>query len=172
METSGRERRHRYFTFSSYKRLLAEEQLDNLPGPMESEDIDLDNVGGFFPIPEDQFFDTEKELAAYANGFKDGEAPHTSKAKKVPKNPILPDGKVKRGRPRKSEPKANEKDLNSITGLPQKGKRKRNDISEPPDPSTIPDGSNGERPSKRPRLSPKPVEDSIGKKQFLMWCSF
>ncbi|KAF8203137.1 hypothetical protein BJ912DRAFT_1018924 [Pholiota molesta] len=166
METSGRERRHRYFTFSSYKRLLAEEQLDNLPGPMESEDIDLDNVGGFFPIPEDQFFDTEKELAAYANGFKDGEAPHTSKAKKVPKNPILPDGKVKRGRPRKSEPKANEKDLNSITGLPQKGKRKRNDISEPPDPSTIPDGSNGERPSKRPRLSPKPVEDSIGKKQI------
>lgn len=167
METSGRERRHRYFTFSSYKRLLAEEQLDNSPGPMESEDIDLDNVGGFFPIPEDQFFDTEKELAAYANGFKDDEAPHTSKAKKVPKNPILPDGKVKRGRPRKSEPKANEKDLDSITGLLHKGKRKRKDMSEHPDLSTaVPDASSGERPSKRPRLSPKPVEESISKKQL------
>ncbi|KAF9478011.1 hypothetical protein BDN70DRAFT_809556 [Pholiota conissans] len=160
METSGRERRHRYFTVVSYQKLLVDEALDNSRATMEPNAIDLDNVGGFFPIPEDQFYETERQLAAYANSFKEGGTPRTTKPKKVPKNPILPNGTVKRGRPRKSEAKVGEVP-NSTTESQRKGKRKRSDISEVPESSsTALDEYHRENPSKRARLGGNYAEES------------
>ena len=52
-----------------------------------------------------QFYDDDTSLFTYIDGLRQGSAvktPGPAKAKKQYKNPILPDGTVKRGRPRKS----------------------------------------------------------------------
>lgn len=129
METSGRERRHRYFTVSNYRKLIAEEQLDNVPAT-GTESVDLENVGGFFHVSDEQFYDAERDLIAYGNTFKDtdGQVP---KGKKTVKNPILPDGTVKRGRPRKTEPKDVDDNLSSGIKRSQIGKRKKKELPSP-----------------------------------------
>ncbi|KAF8973687.1 hypothetical protein BDZ97DRAFT_1900484 [Flammula alnicola] len=141
METSGRERRHRYFTVASFRKLVALEQLDKVSTGYE--DVDLNNVGAFFPIAEDQFYDSEEDLIRYSDAFKDNDTTHLQKRKKrLPKNPILPGGKVKRGRPRKSDRKDDD------------GRRRRTTYEQIDEPAT-----------KRPRLAKESVEEPIAPKR-------
>jgi len=156
METHGRERRHRYFTVANYRELVAQEELDkNYAGYA---DIDLDDVGDFFPISTDLFYDTENSLEQYLNAFNDDDKTRGRKPKKPPKNPVLPDGKIKRGRPRKNP--AN--DGESLVGESiQKNKRKRGEVADASmhgSPTETPD----EPTKKRPRL-PSEVEEQSGK---------
>ncbi|KAG6885704.1 hypothetical protein C0993_010876 [Termitomyces sp. T159_Od127] len=97
METSGRERRHRYFTVASYRKLLAKEQLDNSSAGCS--EVDLFNVGKFLPVDSNLFYKDKDALYRYQDSFKGSEK--LSGKKHTPKNPILADGTVKQGRPRK-----------------------------------------------------------------------
>jgi hypothetical protein len=100
METSGRERRHRYYTIASYRKLVAKENLDN--STAVHAEVDLSNVGGFSSVDPTLFYDNKMTLFKYQDMFKDKEKAKTGKGRKHPlKNPILPDGSVKQGRPRK-----------------------------------------------------------------------
>jgi hypothetical protein len=156
METHGRERRHRYFTVSNYRKLVAQEELDkNCAGYA---DIDLDNVGGFLPISTDLFYDTENSLVQYLDAFNDNDRTRGKKPKKPTKNPILPDGKTKRGRPRKNP--ANDGETLCTESI-QNNKRKRGEVA---DTSThgFPTETPDEPTKKRPRLRSE-VEEQIGK---------
>lgn len=98
METSGRERRHRYFTVASYKSLVAKEQLDQSTAGYA--EVDLSNVGGFLPVDQNLLYADEAALFKYQDAFKDSETIKVGRKKSLT-NPILPDGSIKQGRPRK-----------------------------------------------------------------------
>jgi hypothetical protein len=118
-EFNGRERRHRYYTIQHYRQFVNEEALDNDAAGLS--DVDLSHAGGFASIDANAFYETEQDIARYADSFKAKYDVSETKTKKtrVYKNPILPDGNVKRGRPRKHA--AVEKDDKSTR---IKGKRK------------------------------------------------
>jgi hypothetical protein len=98
METSGRERRHRYYTVASYRKLVTKENLDNAGYA----DVDLTNVGGFLEVDPSLFYHDQNALYQYQDEFKDkAKAKNAKPRKHPPKNPVLPDGTVKQGRPRK-----------------------------------------------------------------------
>ena len=127
-ETYGRERRHRWFTFKGYKALLSQE---NIKEAEHEPPVDLTNTGGFTDISPDLFYDTLDQL--HQRQDTDSREEKTKKKRKPPKNPILPDGTVKRGRPRKNQPGAT--------------KRKQDDLAED-------DGMDSQaRPSKRVKTS-------------------
>jgi len=122
-ETYGRERRHRWFTFRGYKALLNQENINEADHGLS---VDLANIGGFTDMSPELFYDTQEQLQQHQDTDSQ-EA--TRKKRKPPKNPILPDGTVKRGRPRKNQPSTS--------------KRKREDLAED-------DGAGGQgRPSKK-----------------------
>ena len=60
METHGRERRWRYFTFASYREVVANEKLDDQDGPYSS--VDFSNVGNFAPFVAEDFYSDIVEL--------------------------------------------------------------------------------------------------------------
>jgi len=123
-ETYGRERRHRWFTSMGYKALLTQE---NINGAEHELPVDLANIGGFTDTSPELFYNTQEQL--YQHQDMDSREETTRKKRKPPKNPILPDGTVKRGRPRKNQPSTS--------------KRKREDLAED-------DGADGQgRPLKR-----------------------
>jgi len=127
-ETYGRERRHRWFTYRGYKALLSQENINEAE---YDPPVDLANTGGFTDISPELFYDTQDQLHRH----QDTEArEETTKKRKPPKNPILPDGTVKRGRPRKNQPGTS--------------KRKREDIAGDDG------GDNQARPSKRAKTVP------------------
>jgi len=127
-ETYGRERRHRWFTFRGYKALLSQEDINEAEHELPA---DLANTGGFTDMPPDLFYDTLEQL--HQRQDTDSREEKTKKKRKPPKNPILPDGTVKRGRPRKNQPSAM--------------KRKQDDLAEG-------DGVDGQaRPSKRAKTA-------------------
>jgi len=99
METSGRERRHRYYTVAFYRKLVSNEQLDKSSAGYG--DVDVRNVGGFHSFDTGIFYESESELFNYQDSFKDEKTRSGNPLKRQPKNPILPDGSVKQGRPRK-----------------------------------------------------------------------
>jgi oxalate---CoA ligase len=112
METSGRERRHRYYTVASYRRLVTKENLDN--STADHADVDFTNVGGFLEVDSGLFYSDQNAMYKYQDDFKDKAKVKTVKPRKHPlKNPILSDGTVKQGRPRKypvgEDPKARRK---------------------------------------------------------------
>ncbi|KAJ3764305.1 hypothetical protein EV360DRAFT_31693 [Lentinula raphanica] len=80
LETSGRERRHRYFTISAYRILVERENLDKSSAGYG--DVDLDNVGGFMHVDPGQFYQDDEELHRYQDEFKDDDL---VKAEKVGK---------------------------------------------------------------------------------------
>lgn len=98
-ETYGRERRHRWFTFAGYKALLNQENINEAEHELP---IDLANTGGFTDMLPELFYDTLDQLHQYQD--TDAREETTKKRRKPPKNPILPDGTVKRGRPKKNQP--------------------------------------------------------------------
>jgi len=127
-ETYGRERRHRWFTFKGYKVLLSQENINEAEHELP---VDLANTGGFTDVSSDLFYDTLDQL--HQRQDTDSREEKTKKKRKPPKNPILPDGTVKRGRPRKNQPSA--------------AKRKQDDLAED-------GGVDGEaRPSKRAKTA-------------------
>lgn len=99
METSGRERRHRYYTVACYRKLVSNEQLDKSSAGYG--DVDLRTVGGFYAFDTKIFYESESELFNYQDSFKDEKTRSRNPVRRPPKNPILPDGSVKQGRPRK-----------------------------------------------------------------------
>ncbi|KAF9458331.1 hypothetical protein BDZ94DRAFT_1270875 [Collybia nuda] len=123
METSGRERRHRYYTIASYRKLVEKENLDN--STVVHAEVDLSEVGGFASVDPTLFYDKQISLFEYQDIFKDKEREKTGKIRKHPlKNPILPDGSVKQGRPRKYPVGEDPKSLRKAN------KRKRDDTVE------------------------------------------
>lgn len=117
METSGRERRHRYFTVAAYQKLVAAEQLDKASAGFG--DIDISEAGGFYQLPDTMFFNETKDLQRFQDTFNRVSRP----SKRQFKNPILPDGTVKQGRPRKNVPKEGE-------GSKGKGERRKRDAND------------------------------------------
>ena len=127
-ETYGRERRHRWFTFRGYKALLSQENINEAEHGLPA---DLANTGGFTDISPELFYHTLDQL--HQRQDTDSREERTKKKRKPPKNPILPDGTVKKGRPRKNQPTAT--------------KRKQDDLAED-------DGADDQaRPSKRTKTA-------------------
>jgi hypothetical protein len=65
METHGRERRWRYFTFASYREIIANEKLDDQDGPYSS--VDFSNVGNFAPFVAEDFYNDAAELNRFTD---------------------------------------------------------------------------------------------------------
>ncbi|KAI0662526.1 hypothetical protein C8Q70DRAFT_908850 [Cubamyces menziesii] len=99
-ETHGRERRYKYYTVANYLEIANREGFED----KRYRDVDMSCVGGFLPVEDSAFFEAEEELTKHVNvlTLSKREAPSTAKSKKKRVNPILPDGTVKKGRPRKS----------------------------------------------------------------------
>ncbi|THU88448.1 hypothetical protein K435DRAFT_830546 [Dendrothele bispora CBS 962.96] len=69
METSGRERRHRYYTVSAYRTLVAHENLDQSTAGYS--DVDFGSSRSFMPVDADAFYDDESSLHVYQDSFKE-----------------------------------------------------------------------------------------------------
>ena len=98
METSGRERRHRYYTVANYLKLVSEEALDKSSACFT--DIDLVNIGRFYSIRSDSFYENDKELVHRQDAAKDVELVRGSEPK-LGKFSSVSNSQPKRGRPRK-----------------------------------------------------------------------
>lgn len=99
METSGRERRHRYYSTGAYRELLSKENFE-APDVLSSDDVAL--TGDFAQQEENAFYGEKGTLRVYQDSYTD--KINNEKPRKRPlKNPILPDGRVKLGRPRKNQ---------------------------------------------------------------------
>ncbi|KAF7340022.1 B-block-TFIIIC domain-containing protein [Mycena venus] len=146
METSGRERRNRYFTIASYQTLVAREKLDKDSAGYA--DVDLSDVGGFYPFAPETFYTDHAALIKHQDRdarLVRNPSNKPSKKKSAYKNPLLPDGTVKKGRPRKERPEGEE-------FKPRKRKRK------------VEDGEAGpSEPKKKRRLNGKqaPADDAV-----------
>lgn len=97
METSGRERRHRYYTVANYYKLVSEEALDKSSACFT--DIDLVNIGGFYAIRSDSFYENDKELVHRQDAAKDAEPARGSELQAG--KPSVSNLQPKRGRSRK-----------------------------------------------------------------------
>ncbi len=97
MESSGRERRHRYYTFSAYRALVDDEKLDKKSAGLA--DFDQSQTGGFLPMNPNQFYDTSQALKRYHDIFE-------AETKSGRPRKLNPDGTPKRGRPRKDDSEA------------------------------------------------------------------
>ncbi|KAJ7124740.1 hypothetical protein C8R43DRAFT_31912 [Mycena crocata] len=145
METAGRERRHRYYTIASYHALVAQENLDKSSAGYN--DVHLNQVGGFFPFTPEAFYNDPKALFQHQD--RDARVVKNP-GKKIRKNPILPDGSVKKGRPRKERPKD---EYGEEIEPRKKRKRKVDD-----DGAAGPEPKKG-RPSKKQRLDVQETAD-------------
>jgi hypothetical protein len=103
METHGRERRWRYFTFASYREIIANEKLDDQDGPYSS--VDFSNVGNFAPFVAEDFYSDVAEFNRFADyAFsKTGKEEGTGKeaARKRAKTSTPATGPTVRGKKRK-----------------------------------------------------------------------
>lgn len=154
METSGRERRHRYYTVAFYRKLVSNEQLDKSSAGYG--DVDLRNVGGFHSFDTGVFYEKESELFNYQDSFKDEKTRGGKPVKRQPKNPILPDGCVKQGRPRKHP--IEDESGSAVGGQQASKKRKATQLSHP-DPLEKDDVIQ-ETPNKRRRLISNQADNS------------
>ncbi|KAF9455017.1 hypothetical protein P691DRAFT_691292 [Macrolepiota fuliginosa MF-IS2] len=128
METSGRERRHRYYTVAAYCKLIAEEKLD--PSSTGYGAVDFTNVGEFATIDSGIFYKDGAALIEYQDAYKADVVVATAKTKKKrppPKNPVLPDGSIKLGRPRKQP----QKDIEGDDQQPKSGRKRKANSSIP-----------------------------------------
>ncbi|KAJ7042665.1 hypothetical protein C8F04DRAFT_1390618 [Mycena alexandri] len=168
METSGRERRNRYFTIASYKALVAQENLDKTSAGYT--DVDLSDVGGFFPFPPEAFYKDLKALVSHQDrDARLTRAPQKSKPKPR-KNPLLADGTVKKGRPRKiradgtefkpRKPRKPKVESEAGPSEPKKAPRKRKAED---DATAGPSEAKKAPPAKKRRLNAKqdPADDAI-----------
>ncbi|KAF8634442.1 hypothetical protein AX15_000891 [Amanita polypyramis BW_CC] len=113
METSGRERRHRYFTTRAYRELLSKENFET-PDVLSNDDFTF--AGWFSQLEEVSFYVEKRNLQSYQDDYKD--KVNVQRPRKRPlKNPILPDGRVKLGRPRKQPVKQSESEKGDAIGV-------------------------------------------------------
>jgi len=119
-ETYGRERRHRWFSFRGYKALLNQENINEAEHRLP---VDLANTGGFTDIPSELFYGTLDQLHRHQD--TDDREETTMKRRKPLKNPILPDGTVKRGRPRKNQPGTRKRKREDLAGDDREDSRAR-----------------------------------------------
>lgn len=147
METSGRERRIRYYTLAAYRELMAKENLHDVTSALSS--VDLSTAGEFCPMESSLFYDDLKVLKSHQDRFRaaypgGGQTAKARKPKVNLKNPIMPDGTVKKGRPRKQ---THDADGNVIVGPLPKTPRTKRKREEADDGNTDADA----RPKKRGR---------------------
>jgi hypothetical protein len=89
METSGRERRHRYYTVANYYKLISEEALDKSSACFT--DIDLVDIGKFYAIRSDSFYQNDEELVHHQDAAKDSEPVRGLEPKKSSEGrPLVP----------------------------------------------------------------------------------
>jgi len=161
METMGRERRHRYFTIKHYRKLVMDEALDKAASSCN--DMDLQHVGGFYERGVDAFYKTEKELSQFVAAYH-CEVPVPSRRGrgrgkgKVYKNPILANGKVKRGRPLRVRPEDVDADG---TIDPALKKRKREESGGEDNEQTSNTRENAGAPVKNKRQKVEPTRKCI-----------
>ncbi|KAI0935940.1 hypothetical protein AcV5_004217 [Taiwanofungus camphoratus] len=118
-ETHGRERRYKYYTIAHYQTVAANEKFED----SRYLDIDLDKTGGFLSIDKSQFYEDDATLVKYVDELKVGQ--DKGKKKRPVKNPTLPDGSIKKGRPRKPSTAAREVDGESGTVKAKQGKKRK-----------------------------------------------
>ncbi|KAI0374486.1 hypothetical protein BV20DRAFT_961659 [Pilatotrama ljubarskyi] len=157
-ESHGRERRYKYHTVAHYLALADKEGFED----RRYRDVDMSSVGGFLPVEAGAFYEDEEQLTRHVNSLTltKREGPAKGKGKKRV-NPILPDGSVKKGRPRKSV---------AADGTPAstaKGKkRKREDATEGDEAGTAAaaagDGAEEPPPKKRRGRPPKQAQPATG----------
>ncbi|KAI0359061.1 hypothetical protein OH77DRAFT_1396288 [Trametes cingulata] len=157
-ESHGRERRYKYYTVAHYLALAEKEGFED----RRYRDVDMSSVGGFLPVDPSAFYEDEEQLTRHVNALTvtKREGPSKAKAKKRV-NPILPDGSVKKGRPRKSV---------AADGTPAstaKGKkRKREDPAEGDQAGTqtavASEGAEEPPPKKRRGRPPKQAQPPTG----------
>jgi hypothetical protein len=129
METHGRERRWRYFTFASYREIIANEKLDDQDGPYSL--VDFSNVGNFAPYVAEDFYSDVAEF----NRFTDYAFSKTGKEEGIGKE-------AARKRAKRATPRTGISDP-TVSGK----KRKRGEAGL----DTLADGDNGHTPRKRGR---------------------
>ncbi|PIL30968.1 transcription factor [Ganoderma sinense ZZ0214-1] len=101
-ETHGRERRYKYYTVAHYLALAEREKFED----QRYRDADMSAVGAFLHVDADVFYEDDDELDRHVREMSTskGSGPTAkAKGKKKYTNPTLPDGSIKRGRPRKSQ---------------------------------------------------------------------
>ncbi|KAG7450158.1 uncharacterized protein BT62DRAFT_884415 [Guyanagaster necrorhizus] len=124
METFGRERRHRYYTVSAYHSLVSQENLDTSSARLA--EVDFGESGGFMPVDPKSFYDDTKSLIKHQDAGREEPTKKSKSKKKASKDPILPDGSVKLGRPKKSQDGEDGTPINAETSRRQTRKRKHN----------------------------------------------
>ena len=157
-ETHGRERRYKYYTAAHYHALADKEGLDI---PDAAGRFDAGAVGGFMTVGAEAFYEDEAALEEHlqvvtvARSKGKGKGKETGRGKKGKKrvNPILPDGSVKRGRPRKSVAPADEDGDFGTT--PSKKGRKRKREAEGDEGAADAEGAEEPPPKKRRGRPPK-----------------
>lgn len=145
METSGRERRHRYYTVANYYKLVSEEALDKSSACFT--DIDLVNAGRFYAIRSNLFYENDEELVHRQDDAKDSEPIQGSELKKSSEG--KPPVRSKRGQLRNSTSIQGE-ELDGKQGR-SSAKRKRKDSSLSGDKLEVPGLE--EPAAKKPRLN-------------------
>ena len=119
LETHGRERRYRYFTLSGYVELITREGFEEPTGCYTSKD--LAHTGGFLDVHKADFYETRNELLEFLKSYKtpggtNNAAKKKTKKEKEWKNPVLPDGTRKRGRPAKDSETAEARKQKRLKG--------------------------------------------------------
>ncbi|KAI9511763.1 hypothetical protein F5148DRAFT_229446 [Russula earlei] len=123
METHGRERRWRYFTFAAYREIVANEKLDDRDGPYPS--ADLSNVGNFAPFVVEDFYSDITELAR----FVDCAFGKSGNARKVATHAAETSGLKGRGKKRKRGEAGLDAD-EEVNHVPRKRGRPRKILAE------------------------------------------
>ena len=122
-ESHGRERRYKYYTVAHYRDLVDKEQLDD----ERFRDTDQSAVGGFLLVEADAFYEDTAALERHLDGVATGKGRAAGKKKRV--NPILPDGTVKKGRPRKSALPAGGDGAPALAPS-KRGRKRKRDVEE------------------------------------------
>ncbi|KAI0768599.1 hypothetical protein BD413DRAFT_563329 [Trametes elegans] len=123
-ETHGRERRYKYYTVAHYLALADRERFED----RRYRDTDMSAVGGFRVVCADAFYALGEELAQHVNTLvlskRDGVSTTAKGKKRV--NPILPDGSIKKGRPRKNPEPVD----GSASAAPKQSKKRKRESAE------------------------------------------
>ncbi|KAI0823034.1 hypothetical protein BC628DRAFT_1365542 [Trametes gibbosa] len=151
-ETHGRERRYKYYTVAHYRAMAAREGLEE--GAYGG--VDLAGVGGFMSVGAGAFYEREEELAGHVGRLMSAkrDAPSAKGKPKKRVNPILPDGSVKKGRPRKDG------GLGAGPASAMKGKKRKREeeaggVGEQDEEDEPPPKRKRGRPRKNPLPSPR-----------------
>jgi len=133
MESAGKQRRQRYYTWEHYRALLRSQKLND----DRFDYLNDDHRDEFMEIKRKHFYTSDQELVAHEKAVSDGKKPilqRDSVVKKIKpgKNPIV-NGARKRGRPRKEYPPGEE---------PKRRNRK---------PKVVEGGNSGVEKPKQPR---------------------